>query len=72
MNVKVTELDAAKICQDPQHWSDYIYYLITGEILLLVCKYLSLKYFVFTQHQKLCYLWTIYIREGYIFPYTYS
>lgn len=38
MNVKVIELDAAKMCQSPQDWTDYIYYIITAEVLLLVGK----------------------------------
>ncbi|KAH1023645.1 hypothetical protein HUJ04_012810 [Dendroctonus ponderosae] len=49
MNVKVIELDAAKMCQSPQDWTDYIYYIITAEVLLLVglIAKVSYDYWVF-------------------------
>ncbi|XP_066139339.1 protein halfway isoform X2 [Euwallacea fornicatus] len=49
MNSKVIELDAAKMCQSPQDWTDFIYYIITAEVLLfvgLVAK-VSYDYWVF-------------------------
>ncbi|XP_060534990.1 protein halfway [Cylas formicarius] len=44
MNSKVTELDASKLCQSPQDWTDYIYYIITGEVLLLVSLIAKVSY----------------------------
>lgn len=38
MNIKVIELDTAKICQSPQDWMDYIYYVIGIELVLLISK----------------------------------
>lgn len=44
--LKVIQLDPAKLClhQDNQDWKDYIYYIITGEVLLLVCLVLKVSY----------------------------
>lgn len=46
---KVLELDQTKVCQYPKDWTDYIYYIIAAEVLLLlglVCK-VSYDYWVF-------------------------
>lgn len=44
-NLKVIKLDHSKICyQDQQDWTDYIYYIITAEVLLLVCLVLKVSY----------------------------
>lgn len=46
---KVLELSETKLCQSPHDWTDYIYYLIGLEIVLLVtliCK-VSYDYWVF-------------------------
>lgn len=46
---KVIELSEMKLCQSPQDWTDYIFYLIALEILLLVaigCK-VSYDYWTF-------------------------
>lgn len=39
MNIKVKELETAKICQSPQDFMDYIYYVIGLEIVLLISKF---------------------------------
>lgn len=44
MNAKVTELDPSKLCQSPQDWTDYIYYIITAEVLLLVGLIVKVSY----------------------------
>ncbi|KAJ8931229.1 hypothetical protein NQ314_015890 [Rhamnusium bicolor] len=49
MDVKITELDQTKLCQSQQDWTDYIYYIITAEVLLLVglIAKVSYDYWVF-------------------------
>lgn len=49
MNMKIIELDASKLCQSPQDWTDFIYYIITAEVLLLVglIAKVSYDYWVF-------------------------
>lgn len=36
MDFKVLELNPSKLCQSHQDWTDYISYIITAEVLLLV------------------------------------
>lgn len=36
MNVKVIDLNASTLCQSQHDWTDYIYYIITLEVFLLV------------------------------------
>lgn len=45
-NLKVIKLEHSKIClhQDQQDWTDYIYYIISAEVLLLVCLVLKVSY----------------------------
>ncbi|KAJ8972778.1 hypothetical protein NQ317_011630 [Molorchus minor] len=49
MDVKITELDQTKLCQSQQDWTDYIYYIITAEVLLLggLIAKVSYDYWVF-------------------------
>nr|CAH7747276.1 unnamed protein product [Callosobruchus chinensis] len=49
INAKVVELDQTKLCQGEQDWTDYIYYIITAEVLLLVglIAKVSYDYWVF-------------------------
>ncbi|KAJ8952012.1 hypothetical protein NQ318_023452 [Aromia moschata] len=49
MDAKITELDQTKLCQSKQDWTDYIYYIITAEVLLLVglIAKVSYDYWVF-------------------------
>lgn len=49
MNLKIIDLDASKLCQSPQDWTDFIYYIITAEVLLLVglVAKVSYDYWVF-------------------------
>ncbi|CAH1179202.1 unnamed protein product [Phaedon cochleariae] len=49
MNVRVIDLDETKLCQGEQEWTDYIYYVITVEVLLLVglIAKVSYDYWVF-------------------------
>ncbi|XP_050300493.1 protein halfway isoform X2 [Anthonomus grandis grandis] len=49
LNVRIIDLDASKMCQSPQDWTDYIYYIITAEVLLLVglIAKVSYDYWVF-------------------------
>lgn len=46
---KVIDLDPTKLCKTQQDWTDYIYYIITAEILLLVLLIgkVSYDYWVF-------------------------
>lgn len=45
-NVKgrVLDLDPSKLCQSAQDWTDYIYFIITAEVLLLVCLIAKVSY----------------------------
>lgn len=45
-STKVIHLDQAKMCQhqDSQDWTDYIYYIITAEVLLLLCLIVKVSY----------------------------
>jgi hypothetical protein len=36
METKVISLNPSKLCQTQQDWTDYIYYIITVEVILLV------------------------------------
>lgn len=49
MPVKVIKLDQSKLCQGKQDWTDYIYYIITAEVLLLIglIAKVSYDYWVF-------------------------
>lgn len=46
VETRVIDLDQAKLCQhtDQQEWTDYIYYIISAEVLLLVCLILKVSY----------------------------
>lgn len=42
---KVIHLDPASMCQDSkQSWTGYIYFILTAEVLLLVCLVLKVSY----------------------------
>lgn len=45
----VIHLSETKLCQSPHDWTDYIYFLIAGEIILLVALFtkVSYDYYVF-------------------------
>lgn len=45
-DLQVIKLDPLKMCQQPyqQDWTDYIYYIITAEVLLLLCLILKVSY----------------------------
>ncbi|XP_023311646.1 protein halfway [Anoplophora glabripennis] len=49
MDVKIMELEQTKLCQSQQDWTDYIYYIITAEVLLLIglIAKVSYDYWVF-------------------------
>lgn len=44
MEGRVLDLDPAKLCQSQQDWTDYIYYIITAEVLLLVFLIAKVSY----------------------------
>ncbi|KAJ8922179.1 hypothetical protein NQ315_004114 [Exocentrus adspersus] len=44
MDAKIIELDQTKLCQSQQDWTDYIYYIITAEVLLLVSLIAKVSY----------------------------
>lgn len=41
---KVYELSEVKLCQSQHDWTDYIYYLIASEVLLLMALVLKVSY----------------------------
>lgn len=41
---RVVDLDLSKLCQSEKHWTDYIYYIITAEVLLLVFLIAKVSY----------------------------
>ncbi|EDW43851.1 GM19159 [Drosophila sechellia] len=41
---RVIELQEAKLCQSPPDWTDYIYYLIAAEVLLLLALITKVSY----------------------------
>lgn len=41
---KVSDLSETKLCQSLHDWTDYIYYLITAEIFLLLALVLKVSY----------------------------
>lgn len=49
MRVKVIELDQSQLCQGQPDWTDYINYIITAEVLLLIglIAKVSYDYWVF-------------------------
>lgn len=44
MRFKVVELDQSKLCQGQQDWTDYINYIITAEVLLLISLIAKVSY----------------------------
>lgn len=44
MPQRVIELQEAKLCQSPPDWTDYIYYLIAAEVLLLLALITKVSY----------------------------
>ena len=44
MNQRVSELSEMKLCQSHHDWTDYILYLITGEVILLVALIMKVSY----------------------------
>lgn len=44
MQKKVSELSETKLCQSPHDWTDYIYYLIALEVVLLVSIVAKVSY----------------------------
>lgn len=44
MKQKVKDLSEVKLCQSQHDWTDYIYYLITLEILLLMAMITKVSY----------------------------
>lgn len=55
MAQNVHELSEMKLCQSPHDWTDYIYYLITLEVLLLIALIM-----------KVTYDWMIFKSAGYL------
>ncbi|XP_017062926.1 protein halfway [Drosophila eugracilis] len=41
---RVIELEEAKLCQSPPDWTDYIYYLIAAEVMLLLALIAKVSY----------------------------
>lgn len=41
---KILDLSEIKLCQSQHDWTDYIYYLISGEIILLVALVMKVSY----------------------------
>lgn len=41
---RVIDLDSSKLCQSQHDWTDYIYYIITAEVLLLVLLIAKVSY----------------------------
>jgi len=41
---RVTDLDQNKICAVPSDWTDYIYYIIAGEVALLILLVAKVSY----------------------------
>ncbi|XP_017780123.1 PREDICTED: protein halfway [Nicrophorus vespilloides] len=44
MDMKVSDLDPSKLCQSQHDWTDYIYYIIATEVLLLVFLIAKVSY----------------------------
>lgn len=55
MAQNVHELSEMKLCHTPHDWTDYIYYLITLEVLLLIALIM-----------KVTYDWTVFKSAGYL------
>lgn len=44
MPKRVVDLSETKLCQSPHDWTDYIYYLIAAEVLLLIAIITKVSY----------------------------
>lgn len=44
MKQKVLDLSEMKLCQSQHDWTDYIYYLISAEIMLLLALVMKVSY----------------------------
>lgn len=40
----VVDLSETKLCQSPHDWTDYIYFLIAGEVILLIALFTKVSY----------------------------
>lgn len=43
-DVKIVDLNEAKLCQSQHDWTDYIYYLIAAEVFMLVALIMKVSY----------------------------
>lgn len=44
MPQKVLELNEMRLCQSPHDWTDYIYFLIAAEVMLLMALIMKVSY----------------------------
>lgn len=41
---RIMELQEIKVCQSPHDWTDYVYYLIATEVILLIALITKVSY----------------------------
>lgn len=44
MPLRIMELQENKVCQSPHDWTDYIYYVIATEVILLIALITKVSY----------------------------